>query len=112
MSARYAGAMNAFYAYKDIYDIVILYEDLIADPTKVLKDMFNKMKVDLDAIPFAIEALKKDSQNNQGFLFKKRLYKFGPNEIEKVHEMFHTFKVGHLSFDMTLDDFRATLKLC
>ena len=55
--------------HRDQYDIIIIYEDILANPHAVCKRLFEVCKIPLEFIPLALEALKSDSQKG---LFVKR----------------------------------------
>ena len=48
--------------HKDLYDLAIFFEDVIADPEKELKKIFDLMDIDYKHVPRALETLKEDSQ--------------------------------------------------
>ena len=111
LGAFYAGAMSTFYANKSLFNHVVLYEDLVASPSRELESLFQLLKIDIDNVPLALRALKKDSQNNRGYISNNDLFEFGPRRIQETEKLFPIFKVEKLSFDMSLDNFRATLQL-
>ena len=48
--------------HKEIYKHTILFEDVIQDPKKEIKRIFDLMKISHEHLPGALESLKEDSQ--------------------------------------------------
>ena len=48
--------------HKDIYQHAILFEDVIADPEREIKKIFDLMDIGHEHVPGALESLKEDSQ--------------------------------------------------
>ena len=48
--------------HKDIYQHTILFEDVIADPEREIKKIFDLMDIGHEHVPGALESLKEDSQ--------------------------------------------------
>lgn len=54
--------MTDYLRHKDIYDLVIFFEDVMANPESELQKIFDLMEIEYKYLPKAIETLKKDSQ--------------------------------------------------
>ena len=95
---------------KAAFDHVILYEDIVENPGLALKTLFDLLNIDHKHISCALGALKKDSQNEQGFVHKRKIYHLGPKEIKQTHEIFEQFKLVGFSLDMNITKFRDLIK--
>ena len=61
--------VSDFLRHRDDYDLIVLYEDIKADPVAVCKRLLEVCEVPEEHIPLALEALLSDSQ---GGTFGKR----------------------------------------
>ncbi len=59
----YSFSILAYFENKDLYDHVILYENLSSNPEEEVTKIFNILGLSHDHVPKALGALKKDSQN-------------------------------------------------
>lgn len=105
------GIMN-YIKYRDVFDLTIIYEDLVEDPTEGSLKILKKFGISLAHLPNVLTAFKKDSQ---GKFFGEtdgntKLKVFSIKDWEKVDEVFHRLFVP-ISHAMTLDEFRAFLFL-
>merc|ERR1712062_741764 len=105
------GIMN-YIKYRDVFDLTIIYEDLVEDPTEGSLKILKKFGISLAHLPNVLTAFKKDSQ---GKFFGEtdgntKLEVFSIKDWEKVDEVFHRLFVP-ISHAMTLDEFRAFLFL-
>ena len=103
-----AGQYDDLLAIKHVYHKRMIYEDIIADTEKHLREIFQIMGLNSEHIPLALAALKKDSQ--QG-MFGKR----GNSEITLTAEDFdrcdRVFQEAGLPFssDMPMEEFRKII---
>ena len=111
-AARYAGAMQCFYAAKSAFGKVVLYEDLVADPRKEVEALLEFIGVASDKkyVDLALSAMKTNSQNNSRYTNQNTIYKLGIEEERHTQEIFDIFGTN-LTLDISLDDFRKTLTL-
>jgi len=58
----YAGQISDYQRHKDFYKRAILFEDVITDPEKEIREIFNIMEIGHEHVPGALESLKEDSQ--------------------------------------------------
>ena len=54
--------ISDYQRHKDFYKRAILFEDVIADPEKEIREIFNIMEIGHEHVPGALESLKEDSQ--------------------------------------------------
>lgn len=54
--------MTDYLRHKDVYDLAIFFEDVIANPESELKKIFDLIEIESIHLPKALETLKKDSQ--------------------------------------------------
>lgn len=106
-----AGVDYCFLARKDIYEMVVLYEDLHSDPKKVLQELFKIIEAPEDQLDLALEALEHDSQNN--ILAPRGEAKTGQLSRDKYKEIDQVFKdLGvPLYCDMSFEEFKRIMSL-
>jgi len=54
--------MTDYLRHKDMYDLAIFFEDVMANPERELKKIFDLMEIEYIFLPKALETLSKDSQ--------------------------------------------------
>ena len=85
----YAASVLCYFDNKDIYDGVILYENMAKNPSLELSKMFNMLNIEEKHIPTALEALKFDSQNGTyGTQGKNRNKVFKDSYLKTVDGVF------------------------
>ena len=90
----------------DIYDQVILYEDLIEDPHAELGKLFDILKIDHKHIPLAITALERDSQNGFfGERAKCRSHTFSDRDLQDINRILSMASLEMLH-DIAWEDFK------
>ena len=103
----YASVVATYFDHKDIYEHVILYENLVENPTEEVLKTFKILDIPEHHLRKALSALEKDSQNgtfgSQGGGRKLALSK------EDLQELDGYLKDFDLPFrhDITVDDFKS-----
>ncbi len=106
----YGGSMLCYLKNKDIYDYILLYEDLADHPEVVMKDIFQLMNIPLEHVPKALSALEKDSQNSTfGKRGKGRSYQLSQEVLNYFDGYMKKLGVP-IKHDITLKDFRQILE--
>ena len=54
--------MSEFLRNRDKYDLIVFYEDILAEPENVCRNLLEVCGISSDHVPKALEALKSDSQ--------------------------------------------------
>ncbi len=103
----YSTSILAYFENKDLYDHVILYENLSKNPEAEVTKMFDIMELSHDHIPKALGALKKDSQNGT---FVKRGAAKSVVVDPKILDLYNDYmkRMGvPLRHEQTVDEFKA-----
>ncbi len=105
---NYAGQMADYIKHRDEYDVVVFYEDLVAEPQVTCRRLFEATGTPPEYVPRAIKALERDSQEGQ---FGKR-GAYGRvvtrEEFDKVNAMLRECDVP-LSTEMSLEQFKKVI---
>ena len=111
-AARYAGAMQSFYASKDTFQKVLLYENLVTDPEREVGSLLDLMGVERsqETMDHLLVAMKSDSQTNATCIKIKMNKTFGPEHERLCQKVLDDFGTG-LKFDMTIEEFKKTVEL-
>ena len=106
---NYWCVMEQYTKNKELYEKVILFEDLCDRPAEVLEDIFSAIDISSVHIPAALDALKKDSQN--GFFGKRGTYRKEDvsTVIDSLDKQFKDLGIP-ISMTMSFEDFRKVLK--
>ncbi len=88
----YTGVLVSYFDHKEIYKGAILYENLIENPEKEVKKIFELIGIPEKHVPTALKALEKDSQNgifgdrgqNKARQLDQGLLKFCDDYMEKA----------------------------
>ena len=91
---------------KHLYDHVLMYEDIVQDPEREIKKVFDVMSVDYCHISKAKEALKHDSQ--QGILGKRGNEELDDKDIKDVDSLFIEYGLPY-RMHMTLLEWKKIL---
>ncbi len=59
---NYSGQLTDYLRHRELFDMVVFFEDVIADPEKECKRLFKYLDIPMNRVPAALEALKEDSQ--------------------------------------------------
>lgn len=104
----HAGLLAGYFKNPGIYKQVILYEELIQDPEKIMSEMLEHMGLDEGDLPKALEALKFDSQSGMQLAQRGSLDKFDLDEttMSNVDRIYQDFGVP-MSCKMSREDFIA-----
>ena len=62
LAIRFSANISSFLRYRDDYDMVVLYEDILEDPRAVCEKLLKVCEVPKEYVPVAMEALRTDSQ--------------------------------------------------
>ena len=100
--------MEQYIKNKHLYCQTILYEDLCDNPSRVLQELFSNMNISMENIPFALEAMEKDSQNG---LFGKIGGHDNDSLSTKIQVLDKKFEESEIpiSIDMTMESLRILL---
>ena len=103
------GPIAMYRKMKKRYVATILYEDLVKEPKKVIKDLFDSLGISKEFLELSLEALKTDSQ--QGLFGKKGSSKTKDQSeaLCKLDSIFKQFNVP-FSSDGTLEQLKNLLK--
>ncbi len=105
-AAWYAGSLACFREFSNIFDMEILYEDLVAKPLEIVENMFELMEIDKKMVPLGMEALSRDSQN--GIFNKKISTEITPQFKEDCDKWLKILKLP-ITVDCTMEEFRNLL---
>ena len=88
---------------KDKFEMVVFYEDLISNPIKITRTLFEKLQVPLDFVDEALMAMKTDSQ--RGFLPKPSHEHDTPLDFSTADYVFTLLDLN-LTHKISLEDFK------
>ena len=95
--------------YKEVFDLTIIYEDLLEDPTDGSIKILSKFGISLAHLPNVLTAFRKDAAGHYFGVSTENSDKlFSVKDWERVDEVFHRLFVP-ISHAMTLDEFRSFL---
>ncbi len=104
---NYATTMAAYFETKDIYERVILYENLSGNPEREVKAIFEIMGIPEKNVPLALEALKRDSQNGTfGERGKARKTQLEPWLLDKFDEYMKEVFLPQFHQNMSVPEFK------
>ena len=105
---NYWCVMEQYIKNKHLYCQTIMYEDLCDNPSRVLQELFSNMNISMENIPFALEAMEKDSQN--GLFGKIGGYDNDSlsTTIQVLDKKFEESEIP-ISIDMTMESLRILL---
>jgi len=108
---QYARMLRIYYDTKNIYQHLILYENLSENPQQELLELFKLMGIGEEHLPKALEALKQDSQN--GLFGQRGAFRQIELPDEVNEQMDSIFRFYGLPFrkDMTVDQFKSCFSL-
>ena len=97
----------AFLANRKQYCHLVLYEDLADNPTLVVKNLLSALNHPAEHLPFALDALGKDSQAGMfGGRGSSGEQEDHTEALEEVEKMFERFNAAPLSVNMTEEAWR------
>ena len=106
VAALYSQVFLNYFKCPDIYDQVILYENLIEDPHAELGKLFDILEMDRKHIPLALTALERDSQNGLfGERAKCRSNTFSEKDLQGINSILSKASLDKLH-DITTEDFK------
>ena len=107
IAIQMAAQISEFLRHRNQYDIIILYEDIVANPEATCRRLFEVCKIPLEFIPLALEALKSDSQ--KGLFAHKGPKPSAPkNDMVCADEMFAECRVP-ITCGMSSQEFRKLI---
>lgn len=98
VAARFVAVIEVALSHRKVFDHVLLFEDLVKDPRKALKEIFDVVNVDHQNLEPALAAMDTDSQ--QGLLGVRWVSNTWPSPIKLPHS--HTQRSEKV--DIVTDD--------
>ena len=106
----FASSLMCYARNRNIFDYVIIYEDLLENPNTEAGKIFRTLGIPFKHIPNALTAMKKDSQGKFfGHTDGRNSQVFTPEQLGKIDNIFKQLKVP-ISYGMTLNEFRALMQ--
>ena len=103
----YGTALISYLKHKEIHSMLILYEDIVENPAKVAKGMFDLMGVDEVFVGVAVDALESDSQNE---MFGARgEFRVSEEDLDKFDRVLIDIGLMEVHRRMSLKQFKAFL---
>ncbi len=103
VSLFYAGSLACMKEHRKVFNLAILYEDIVENPEKVVKRLFEAMDVSGEHLSEGLRALERDSQ--MGIFDKEVNVDISENLRRSLEEMYRELDLP-ISVDCSMDQFR------
>ncbi len=101
--------LTSFLREPRMHNLVIYFEDLVADSERECRRLFEHMNIPLEYMPAALEALKQDSQKGT-FGERGKRPKISPETFAKLEAYLKYLKVDpRLTCNLSLDSYKELI---
>ncbi len=104
---NYSGQLTDYLRNREIYDMAIFFEDVIANPERECRKLFNFLDIPMSHVPAALDTLKEDSQRGTYGLRGERP-KIKPKMFIKLDQYLRDLNMPEeVTCEMSLDTLKS-----